>query len=98
MPRIVQCGFRSSVGITCLCKSIFQVGLRTIRSITPWPEADVCLGSVAGQWSSVAELEQFCLEEWAKIYAPRCEKLIARCRKGLMSVVVAENGPTNFSV
>uniref|UniRef100_A0A3P8TDT5 Tc1-like transposase DDE domain-containing protein n=1 Tax=Amphiprion percula TaxID=161767 RepID=A0A3P8TDT5_AMPPE len=50
----------------------------------------------AGKPSSVAELTQFCKEEWTKISPQRCERLIASYRKRLISVVAAEGGPTSY--
>ncbi len=42
--------------------------------------------------SNVAELKQFCKEEWAKIPPQRCERLFASYRKRLIAVVVAKGG------
>ncbi len=46
--------------------------------------------------SNVAELKQFCKEEWAKIPPQRCERLIASYRKGLIAVVAAKCGTTSY--
>ncbi|KAK3509683.1 hypothetical protein QTP70_008426 [Hemibagrus guttatus] len=46
--------------------------------------------------SSVAELQQFCKDEWAKIPPQRCNKLIASYGKRLIAVVVAKGGPTSY--
>ncbi len=46
--------------------------------------------------SNVAELKQFCKEEWAKIPAQRCERLIASYRKRLFAVVAAKGGTTSY--
>ncbi|KAF7650076.1 hypothetical protein LDENG_00131870 [Lucifuga dentata] len=46
--------------------------------------------------SNVAELKQFCKEEWAKITPQRCERLIASYRKCLIAVVAAKGGTTRF--
>ncbi len=40
--------------------------------------------------SNVAELQQFCQEEWAKIPPQRCNRLIASYRKRLIAVVAAK--------
>ncbi len=45
--------------------------------------------------SNVAELKQFCKEEWAKIPPHRCERLIASYRKRLIAVVAAKGGTTS---
>ncbi len=42
--------------------------------------------------SNVAELQQFCQDEWAKIPPQRCNRLIVSYRKRLMSVVAAKGG------
>ncbi len=46
--------------------------------------------------SNVAELKQFCKEEWAKIHPQRCERLIASYRKRLIAVVAAKGGTTSY--
>ncbi len=46
--------------------------------------------------SNVAELKQFCKEEWAKISPQQCERLIASYRKRLMAVVAAKGGTTSY--
>ncbi len=46
--------------------------------------------------SNVAELQQFCQGEWAKIPPQRCNRLIASYRKRLMAVVAAKGGPTSY--
>ncbi len=46
--------------------------------------------------SNVAELQQFCQDEWAKIPPQRCNRLIASYRKRLMAVVAAKGGPTSY--
>ncbi len=40
----------------------------------------------------MAELKQFCKEEWAQIPPQRCERLIASYRKRLIVVVAAKGG------
>ncbi len=46
--------------------------------------------------SNVAELQQFCQDEWVKIPPQRCNRLIASYRKRLMAVVAAKGGPTSY--
>ncbi|KAK3536029.1 hypothetical protein QTP70_025510, partial [Hemibagrus guttatus] len=46
--------------------------------------------------SNVAELQQFCKDEWAKIPPQRCNRLIASYRKRLIAVVAAKGGPTGY--
>ncbi|KAK3542958.1 hypothetical protein QTP70_007913 [Hemibagrus guttatus] len=46
--------------------------------------------------SSVAELQQFCKDEWAKIPPQCCNRLIASYRKRLIAVVAAKGGPTSY--
>ncbi len=52
---------------------------------------DVFLG-VMLKPSNVAELKQFCTEEWAKIPPQRCERLIASYRKRMIAVVAGKGG------
>jgi hypothetical protein len=42
------------------------------------------------------ELEQFCLEEWAKIPVSRCAKLIKTYPKRLTAVIAAKGGSTKY--
>ncbi|KAK3529891.1 hypothetical protein QTP86_007214 [Hemibagrus guttatus] len=46
--------------------------------------------------SNVAELQQFCKDEWAKIPPQRCNRLIASYGKRLIAVVAAKSGPTSY--
>ncbi|KAK3509481.1 hypothetical protein QTP70_035136 [Hemibagrus guttatus] len=46
--------------------------------------------------SNVAELQQFCKDEWAKIPPQRCNRLTASYRKRLIAVVAAKGGPTSY--
>ncbi len=46
--------------------------------------------------SNVAELKQFCKEEWAKIPPQRCERLIVSYHKRLIAVVAAKGGTTSY--
>ncbi|KAK3539656.1 hypothetical protein QTP70_011105 [Hemibagrus guttatus] len=46
--------------------------------------------------SNVAELQQFCKDEWAKIPPQRCNRLIASYGKRLIAVVAAKGGPTIY--
>ncbi len=48
--------------------------------------------------SNVAELKQFCKEEWAKIPPQRCERLIASYRKHLIAVAAAKGGTTSYYI
>ncbi|KAK3533217.1 hypothetical protein QTP70_013621 [Hemibagrus guttatus] len=48
--------------------------------------------------SNVAELQQFCKDEWAKIPPHRCNRLIASYGKRLIAVVAAKGGPTAYSL
>ena len=42
------------------------------------------------------ELEQFCLEEWAKIPVARCAELIESYLKRLAAVIAAKGGSTKY--
>ncbi|KAK3542023.1 hypothetical protein QTP86_010605 [Hemibagrus guttatus] len=46
--------------------------------------------------SNVAELQQFCKDEWAKIPPQRCNTPIASYGKHLIAVVAAKGGPTSY--
>ncbi|KAK3553721.1 hypothetical protein QTP70_007583 [Hemibagrus guttatus] len=46
--------------------------------------------------SNVAELLQFCKDEWAKIPPQRCNRLTASYGKRLIAVVAAKGGPTSY--
>ncbi len=46
--------------------------------------------------SNVAELKQFCKEEWAKTHPQGCERFIASYRKRLITVVAAKGDTTNY--
>ena len=46
--------------------------------------------------SNLKELEQFCLEEWAKIPVARCAKLIETYHTRLAAVITAKGGSTKF--
>ena len=48
--------------------------------------------------SNVAELQQFCKDEWAKIPPQPCKRLIASYRKRLIAVVAAKGDPTSYHV
>jgi hypothetical protein len=46
--------------------------------------------------SNLEELEQFCLEEWAKIPVARFDKLIKTYSKRLAAVITAKGGSTKY--
>ena len=46
--------------------------------------------------SNLKELEQFCLEEWAKITVAMCAKLIEKYPKSLAAVIAAKGGSTKY--
>jgi hypothetical protein len=50
------------------------------------------------QWnpSNLKELEQFCLNKWAKIPEVRCAKLIEKYPKTLAAVFAAKGGSTKY--
>ncbi len=71
--------------------------------VLEWPSQSPDLNPIEMLWhdlkqlihtrkpSNVAELKQFCKEEWAKIPPQRCERLIASYRK-----IAAKGGTTSF--
>ncbi|KAF7670306.1 hypothetical protein LDENG_00272020 [Lucifuga dentata] len=76
--------------------------------VLEWPSQSPDLNPIEMLWhdlkqavharkpSNVAELKQFCKEEWAKITPQRCERLIASYRKCLIAVVAAKGGTTSY--
>ena len=76
--------------------------------VLEWPSQSRDLNPMAMLWpdlkqavyarkpSNVAELKQFCKEEWAKTPPQRCERLIASYRKRLIAVVAAKGGTTSY--
>jgi hypothetical protein len=44
----------------------------------------------------IAELKQFCKDEWSKIPPNRCAGLIRNYRKRLVEVIVAKGGSTSY--
>ncbi len=76
--------------------------------VLEWPSQSPDLNPIEMLWhdlkqsfhawkpSSVAELKQFCKEDWAKIPPQRCERLIASYHKRLIAVVVAKSGTTSY--
>ena len=45
---------------------------------------------------NIAELKQFCKEEWSKIPPDRCAGLICNYRKRLVEVIAAKGGSTSY--
>ncbi len=76
--------------------------------VLEWPSQSLDLNLIEMLWhdlkqsfharksSNVAELKQFCKEEWAKIPPQRCERLIVSYRKCLIAVVAAKGGTTSY--
>ncbi len=70
--------------------------------VLEWPNKNLDLNLIEMLWhdlkqsfhawkpSNLAELKQFCKEEWAKIPPQRCERLVASYRKRLIAVVAAK--------
>ena len=48
--------------------------------------------------TNVAELKQFCIQEWAKIPPQRCERLINNYRRYLVAVIGANGGTNRYWV
>ncbi|KAK3542248.1 hypothetical protein QTP86_021468 [Hemibagrus guttatus] len=73
-----------------------------------WPSQSPYLNPIEMLWhdlkkvvhaqklSNVAELQQFCKDEWAKIPPQRCNRLIASYGKRLIAVVAAKGGPASY--
>ena len=45
---------------------------------------------------NIAELKQFCTEEWSKIPPDHCAGLIYNYRKRLVEVIAAKGGSTSY--
>ena len=45
---------------------------------------------------NIAELKQFCIDEWSKIPPERCAGLIRNCRIRLVEVIAAKRGSTSY--
>ncbi len=78
------------------------------NKVLEWPSQSLDLNPIEMLWhdlkqsiharkhSNVAELKQFCKEEWAKIPPQRYERLIASYHKRLIAVVAAKGGITSY--
>ena len=78
-------------------------------NVLEWPSQSSDLNPIENMWydlkiavhqrntSNLKELEQFCLEEWAKIPVARCAKLIETPNR-LAAVIAVTGGSTKFSV
>lgn len=76
--------------------------------VLEWPSQSPDLNPIEMLWcdlkravharkpSNMADLKQFCQEEWAKILPQRCERLLTNYRKRLISVIAAKGGPTRY--
>lgn len=76
--------------------------------VLEWPSQSPDLNPIEMLWhdlkkdvharkpSNLAELKQFCREEWAKIPSQRCERLIASYRKRFFAVIAAKGGSTSY--
>jgi hypothetical protein len=49
-----------------------------------------------GHPKNIAELKQFCKEEWSQIPSDRCAGLILNYRKCLVDVIAAKRGSTRY--
>ncbi|KAK3556141.1 hypothetical protein QTP70_005626 [Hemibagrus guttatus] len=89
-------------------KSTFEWLKKNKMKTLEWPSQSPDLNPIEMLWhdlkkvvharkpSNVAELQQFCKDEWAKIPPQRCNRLIASYGKRLIAVVAAKGGPTSY--
>ena len=76
--------------------------------VLEWPSQSPDLNRIEMLWhelkqaiyarkpSNVAELKEFCKEEWSKIPPQRCERLIGSYHKHLIAVEAAKGGTTSY--
>ncbi|KAK3520859.1 hypothetical protein QTP70_034723 [Hemibagrus guttatus] len=81
---------------------------KTKMKTLEWPSQSPDLSPIEMLWhdlkkvvharkpSNVAELQQFCKDEWAKIPPQRCNRLLASYGKRLIAVVAAKSGPNSY--
>ena len=77
-------------------------------NVLEWPSQNPDLNPIENLWydlkiavhqrnlSNLKELEQFCLEEWAKITVAICAKLIETHPMRLAAVIAAKGGSTKY--
>jgi hypothetical protein len=51
-----------------------------------------------GHPKNIAELEQFCEEDWSKIPPDRCAGLIHNYRKRLVEIIAAKGWSTSYKI
>ncbi|KAK3567383.1 hypothetical protein QTP86_019883, partial [Hemibagrus guttatus] len=90
------------------CKSTSEWLKKKKIKTLEWPSQSPDLNLIEMLWhdlkkvvharkpSNVAELQQFCKDEWAKIPPQCCNRLIASYGKRLIAVVAAKGGPTSY--
>lgn len=77
-------------------------------NVLEWPSQSPDLNPIEMLWhdlkkavhtrhpKNLAELQQFCEEEWCKIHPDRCARLICSYRKRLVEVIAAKGGSTSY--
>ena len=74
-------------------------------NVLEWPSQSPEVNPIENLWyglkiavhqPNLKELEQFCLEEWAKIPVARCAKLIETYPKRLAAIIAAKGGSTKY--
>ena len=76
--------------------------------VLEWPSQSPDLNPIEMLWhdlkkaihsrhpKNLAELQQFCKEEWSKISPDRCARLVCNYRKRLVEVIAAKGGSTSY--
>uniref|UniRef100_A0A671K547 peptidylprolyl isomerase n=1 Tax=Sinocyclocheilus anshuiensis TaxID=1608454 RepID=A0A671K547_9TELE len=93
-PQNVKALFRK--GKLLSDKGEYEEAMENLKKALKLEPSTKVRGVHARKPSNVAELQQFCIDEWTKIPPQRCNRLVASYRKRLIAVVAAKGGPTSY--